>query len=106
MKATLYILAVYTVLLACIPCQDDAVVRLDATPVLSMSAAADHPPHNTADLCSPFCICTCCTGLDIPVLKTFLPEKPVANPTTLLYVPYASAVLPGCGFSIWQPPRV
>jgi hypothetical protein len=105
MKVALYILAVYTILLSCIPCQDKEVVSLGIPPVISMSATVNQPPHDLPDLCSPFCICTCCAGMDIPVLKTYLPEKPAADFARPSASPYTSAIPSGGASSVWQPPR-
>lgn len=106
MKSALYILAFYTLLLACIPCQDEVFTRIDQNPVSVVDAGVDHPPHGSADLCSPFCICTCCAGMDIPVLITSLPERPTACFTKKPDSLYLSAVPSGGSSSVWQPPRV
>lgn len=105
MRITLHVLAFYTLLLSCFPCQDSALVDFGQNTVALLTAGADHSPHETPDLCSPFCICTCCAGMDIPVLKTSLPEKPVADFARPSASPYTSATPSGGASSVWQPPR-
>lgn len=105
MKFPLHVLALYTLLLSCFPCQDNALVGFGQATVTAFMAGADHSPHETPDLCSPFCICTCCAGMDIPVLKTSLPEKPVAEFVGPSASPYTPATPSGGRNSFWQPPR-
>ncbi|TLV02211.1 DUF6660 family protein [Dyadobacter luticola] len=101
----LIFLSVYTMLLACMPCQDEA--SENALVSVSTVAANTHQGHPAQmDLCSPFCICACCAGVtlqpqlpSVPFLSSFISFEEI----TFAYLP---GKLTGDLTSIWQPPRI
>jgi len=104
MRLAHYILALYTVLLSCIPCQDELPIAVAATHVVSASADM-HDPH-TVDLCSPFCICACCSGITLQPSIAALPEMPSFSFPDEKVFSYSRRIHSGDLTSIWQPPRI
>ncbi|WP_439557446.1 DUF6660 family protein [Dyadobacter sp.] len=105
MKLLYYILSLYTILLSCIPCQDEAPEPVSEVYVASIRA--DHPDdtHAALDLCSPFCICTCCAGITLQQVPAALPE---ATSSLIFQDRFDTYTRPGHSEnlnSIWQPPR-
>ena len=106
MRLALYILAFYTVVLSCIPCQDEPLHLSYKGSMASIHASADHQDQGTVDLCSPFCICACCAGITL--------QQPFTSLPTATSVPffkddafaYAAGSKGGDLASIWQPPRI
>ena len=107
MKLTHYILAIYTLLLSCIPCQDEMIVSMDQTDnVTIVDTNQNVNDQHALDLCSPFCICACCSGItlqhtvsSLPILTFFaFPEE-----KTFAYIQRTDS---GDLTSIWQPPRI
>jgi hypothetical protein len=96
-------LAVIFAVLTVYPCADDN--GCTAEPAAEMFVHADHD-HNSSDidLCSPFCICSCCSvKMSQPSVFHFealSPVYPELNSPTLL------SVMAGVSHSIWQPPKL
>ena len=63
MRGAIFILTLYLLALAVLPCADEVVqVTKDSqTEAISHDNESDHPEHQ--DFCSPFCICSCCGSL-------------------------------------------
>ncbi|MEO6287598.1 MAG: DUF6660 family protein [Dyadobacter sp.] len=104
MRIILIILAFYTVALSCIPCQDQAVEAAFSDHVVVN--ANDQQQAADIDLCSPFCICTCCSAITL--------QQEITSPSLLASFPvfedlifaYSSETISGDLTSIWQPPRI
>ena len=100
------IIAFYIVFLDLRPCDDVNTCLDEQRAGISISVTDTHD-HNSAeqDLCSPFCVCSCCAShLQIrysAVISSNLCACP--SPQPLLYL---SNALPTTGQSIWQPPKV
>jgi hypothetical protein len=106
MRLALYILAFYTVVLSCIPCQDEVLRVSYEQTTTTLNTNADHQDQGIVDLCSPFCICACCAGITLQDPVMSLPE--VAS-TAFFSDPdftYAARSDGGEMKSIWQPPRI
>lgn len=105
MKLAHYILALYTILLSCIPCQDEVVAALHENQITSISTNTHDDGQEAVDLCSPFCICACCAGITLQQVPGSLPEaasSPFYNDRSYAYLaPGMSENLS----AIWQPPR-
>jgi hypothetical protein len=104
MKLMHYILALYTILLSCIPCQDEAIV-VDEMQLTSISADAHAGGSELVDLCSPFCICACCAGVTLQQVPAALPE---AASSLFFQDQFDAYAAPGHSENlhvIWQPPR-
>ena len=106
MKLALYILALYTIVLSCIPCQDEIQLPVSEVSSSYISRNADQNQQNPMDLCSPFCICACCSGITLQYITAILPD------ITIFSFPEEKSFTymfhPGSGNSmiIWQPPRI
>ena len=60
-KATVYILCIYILLLAVMPCADmHECATTDKTECVLMQAHNDDSHENCMDRCSPLCVCNCC----------------------------------------------
>ncbi|NIJ52845.1 DUF6660 family protein [Dyadobacter arcticus] len=102
-RTILILLAFYTIALSCIPCQDEALGELhDAA---SIQQHTSQEPVDL-DLCSPFCVCTCCAGITLqqemdsaPLLSNFSVFEEIT-------FAYSSGANSGDLTSIWQPPRI
>jgi hypothetical protein len=106
MRLALYILAFYTVILSCIPCQDEVLRVSYEQTTTTLNTNSDHQGQGIVDLCSPFCICACCAGITLqdPVLA--LPEVASAAFFSDPDFIYAARNDGGELTSIWQPPRI
>ena len=74
MKLIAYILAFYTLILSCIPCQDEAVLFAKMEQRNQTEFSISHQKQQNedkCDLCSPFCICACCAGITLNKSFTF-----------------------------------
>ena len=106
MRLALYILAFYTVILSCIPCQDEVLrVSYPATKA-TINANADHQDQGIVDLCSPFCICACCAGITLQDPVMSLPEVASTAFFSDKAFTYTARIDGGGLASIWQPPRI
>lgn len=111
MKLAIHIFTIYIFALAIVPCSDGGggiVEILNHLSGVEHQHISDHDQHSNDcgdDMCTLFCICSCCSStVDVPVelpfqLKSLLP-KPVNKPSFFL------AIIPNSFHdSIWQPPR-
>lgn len=101
-----YLLALYVVMLSCIPCQDD-VARCPGQEEQSVVVHDAGGGHSEAlDLCSPFCICACCAGVTIAKPVPGLPETKFVSRPPIAGIPYLSPIYAGDLAGIWQPPKI
>lgn len=106
MRLALYILAFYTVILSCIPCQDEPSQASYKGEMATINARSGHQDQGAVDLCSPFCICACCAGITLQQPVTPLPDAasvPFFHDDTFAYTAGSKG---GDLASIWQPPRI
>lgn len=101
MKFFCLLFAVYTLTISVMPCND--VHEETKISISSFSEAQDHHQEHH-DICSPFCIRSCCQGF---VALTSFPD------VTLLDVPiaanlslYTDNFFSSALASIWQPPKM
>ncbi|WP_090605329.1 DUF6660 family protein [Parapedobacter koreensis] len=99
------ILLVYISLLSLVPCHDDIAALGFEKP--STYAAADHLDDHFHDLCSPFCVCSCCgaaLGLHVGIGPVDAPGYfPLISKDTAIY---GTNLIPNLFLSkIWQPPQ-
>ena len=103
MKLAFYIFAFYTVVLSCIPCQDELQLPVYEQSIVSADAGPDRP--NSIDLCSPFCICACCAGITLQHSIACLPDLQsysFSEEKSFAYISHADS---GNSIRIWQPPK-
>jgi len=105
-KAIRLLLATYVFFLSVYPCSDGNTCADEQKAGVMMEASA-HPDHASSeqDLCSPFCICSCCASHIQLITLHDLSLKVTVNHADLstLYVerpPFGNAS------SIWQPPKI
>lgn len=104
MKCFCFILAIYMLLLGCLPCGDANDCTLDT----SVAATASHngPNHDDdKEHCSPFCVCTCC-AVPIVQLQTSSFAAAVFADTTFKCIACNEDFSSQHLHNIWQPPRV
>lgn len=105
MKWFTLILSLYMVLIACIPCMDEEAMEenTQTTAILKATTAQDqHAP--LPDLCSPLCLCSCCSGFVINSVNTILPSPAAGAVERYAYYQPQATLAPS--YSIWQPPKV
>ncbi|WP_374760192.1 DUF6660 family protein [Dyadobacter pollutisoli] len=104
MRIILIILAFYTIALSCIPCQDQA-LEVSYSDHVTVDASSQQQSTDI-DLCSPFCICTCCSAITLQA-ETAPPPMMASFPVfEELIFAYSSNINGGDLTSIWQPPRI
>lgn len=99
------ILALYILVLPCLPCTDTSECHKDSTTSITvLSGHENHPQEN--EICNPFCSCACCGHI---VTTNFQPNKIMACrifPQQQLQYFYENVSLSSDFFgNIWQPPK-
>ncbi|WPR71215.1 DUF6660 family protein [Flavobacterium sp. NG2] len=107
MKMLNIIFSIYLVVLSCLPCADKLADSLAHQAEIHSTTDAEHSHDVDNDLCSPFCVCSCC-GFHtltyvavVPTLVTVLFEEIKSSHS--FYTSIASSNFFG---SIWQPPQI
>lgn len=103
MKWIARILALYMLVLSCLPCNDSTECSNNSD--TSIVAGAQHSDHsNHPENCTPFCSCACC-GIHITQLSEAIF---IAAPHQLItqHSLYKPAYIPATYYNIWQPPRL
>lgn len=100
------LLALYVVLLSCIPCQDEVTLSFDHAPERTSLHPAGDSREEVVDLCSPFCICACCASVTIATAVSTLPETSVGQLPPQVTFTYERPVYAGDPAGIWQPPKI
>ena len=103
MRISLILLALYLVVLSCIPCSDKATVcSADST---CTETTADCPDNTTDEHCSPFCACACCgcQVCDLAMVSNTIfaidfSQKPSPIYQNIFTKDFVAA--------IWQPPKL
>ena len=104
MKIFAFIMALIVLALSVMPCMEGGFAN-NGSAKTEISKAGNQKEHGNSDDCSPFCSCSCCSGvvffqafsfnyLDKPV---FLAKK---------YSVYKPSFYSDISFSIWQPPKM
>ena len=111
MKLTIHLFTFYMFALSLVPCGDGGGGIVEIANHffgIEHQDSSDHDQHSNTcndDLCSPFCICSCCSSvLDAPVKLPFvvksLTPAPGIKPS---FVP--DFTLSSFPAFIWQPPK-
>ncbi|MGA9639108.1 DUF6660 family protein [Flavobacterium sp.] len=107
MKMLNILLSLYLVVLSCLPCADMKVDSLAHQSVIENANDAGHAHDTDNDLCSPFCICSCCGfhtltfTATVPILVAVTYEE--IQSSNSFYTSIANSNFFG---SIWQPPQI
>ena len=101
MKFFCLLFAFYTLSISVMPCNDvhDGAKKA----VTTFTEAQDHH-ENHNDICSPFCICSCCQGF-----VALTPFHPVTISETILvsnFSHYSKKFISSAFASIWKPPKL
>jgi len=101
MKFFAFILAVIVLALSCMPCADVGATGEKSKMEIKKSLGNE---RQQSDLCSPFCICSCCAGFSInhtiPNIETLLQLHKVNYSLS-----YHLAVIK-ISSPVWQPPQL
>ncbi|MEP7171688.1 MAG: DUF6660 family protein [Bacteroidota bacterium] len=101
MKFLTLILACYTFALSIAPCND---IHEGQTNVpMTIQAAQEHHQEDN-DICSPFCLCSCCQGF--VVISTIKNIQVVPSFSKGDYALYNEQVHSSFAANHWQPPRL
>lgn len=109
MRLLSFILAVVVLVLSCLPCSDTSLcIAAGQSSDVSISAPCEqHQPTHHDDCCSPFCQCSCCAGISMPVtLQVQEPASPQPVYITRQFIDYKQSVTPEVFLPIWQPPQL
>ncbi len=101
MKIISFIFSFYFFTLAIIPCCDETECNeLEQT---TIAQSQDHSTHqHENEICSPFCICSCCGGITI-ITETVSTGTEIV--TTELQAVSSNSKLLSVYLAIWQPPK-
>jgi hypothetical protein len=104
MKIFVFIVSVYIMALSVMPCLDSFTCEGEKSSA-TISGIHDHS-EDEGDLCSPFCICSCCgcsfVGVNIPVFFS----QSLKTVEQRINVPYYSQFNSSYYHSFWQPPKL
>ena len=98
-------MAAYIAFVACYPCNDaDICVDVKVKGTEQAMVSAHEHSQEEIDLCSPFCICNCCTStITQPKYFSFVFYFPKGTEFNETLTPYNVKAV---SYSIWQPPRI
>jgi hypothetical protein len=101
MKVFCFIFSLYALTLALTPCADAFCGGDD-----QHLSSAQHEDEKDEDLCSSFCICSCCgyAAVEISITGAAYILTPAASPSlaSLYQVPFVKDF----SLDFWQPPRI
>jgi hypothetical protein len=91
--------------LSCLPCADDVFATnagKNKLETIQQATHQDNQDHN--DACSPFCYCSCCSGLSINHFPAEASSLVVID--NKIYSSYLPGHLIEYSSPIWQPPQL
>jgi hypothetical protein len=105
-KAQYLILAIYIFVSALYPCRDSDFAAEEVKDAIAVLMDHDHSHSGMElDICSPFCICSCCSA-HIKLVQTAEIDADEPYHNTILISRYIERPVLGISSSIWQPPRI
>jgi hypothetical protein len=107
MKLLTVILSIYIFTLSAIPCVDVEIGSAGHSTVTHSSEKENHSHNKENDLCSPFCICNCCSNVTLTYVPTITYDfqnqfEEIKTSNSF----YTSAFHSNFYGSIWQPPQI
>ncbi len=107
MRFISYILATYMLVLALLPCTDGmAISYSDCSSALSsIDYSEHHSEHDHEDLCTPFCVCSCCGSFSI-IPGTLVYDSSYDLISTCCIHSYQSNYTFDYSKSVWHPPAL
>ncbi len=107
MKLFNIIISIYITALSCLPCTDMEVNSLAHTTTKFTANHEEHSHDKENDLCSPFCICSCCGSQIISLFQIDTINFPIQSKGIKTQLPtYKSVFASNFYGSIWQPPQI
>ncbi|WP_119080399.1 DUF6660 family protein [Chitinophaga alhagiae] len=102
MKAWSFLLSIWMLACAGLPCADRC-TDADHEPAQEEVHVPLKETRDSGDLCSPFCVCSCCAVISVlPKNAAFLNKPVILNaPVSRYLIPPVQEVAD----SFWQPPR-
>jgi len=106
-----FIFVAYLLVLAVQPCKDNFLPRDNRGHEVQKVAHLDPSSQDTNggsnDLCSPFCVCSCCGINPVPTIVYSMSATTYQNieQATAEFSQYTSPYESTRPFSIWQPPK-
>lgn len=112
MKIAIHIFTIYMLALSLVPCGDGGGGIVEIANHffgIEHQDISDHDQHSNDcgdDLCTPFCICSCCSSaLDTPAKFALLVITSPTIPRTITsFVP--NFFFSNYHYSVWQPPKL
>jgi len=101
MRIFALILALYTIALTIVPCND--VHEGQHNTPMSIEAAQEHHEEDR-DMCSPFCLCNCCQGFVIVTAIRHLESASFSSGVDFTLI--NELVHSSFSASHWQPPKI
>ncbi|WP_370629719.1 DUF6660 family protein [Flavobacterium sp. NKUCC04_CG] len=96
-------ISVLMLVLALLPCADRNSLISANSPLTHVAAVPDQ--HSGMDMCSPFCVCNCCTS-PILIKNVFLFEAVSLPKISLKTFDYYQSFITTVLHFIWKPPRI
>ena len=107
MKLFSIIVSIYIIALSCLPCADIEVSSFAHNATKFTGNHEDHSHDKENDLCSPFCICSCCGTQIVSLLHIDTINFPIPSKGIKTKLPTYTYVFASNFFgSIWQPPQI
>ncbi|HEX8016016.1 MAG TPA: DUF6660 family protein [Flavobacterium sp.] len=107
MKLTNTILSIVILILSCMPCADMGINSFAHTKSELVSKQDNHSHEKENDLCSPFCICSCCGSQMASYSRPMAIDFPIPFKDIETQLPtYQSIFTSNFYGSIWQPPQL
>ncbi|MFC3336471.1 DUF6660 family protein [Flavobacterium palustre] len=107
MKFTNTILSIIFLILSCLPCAD---IEVNSAAHTKTELASNHDEHShdkEHDLCSPFCICSCCGSQMASYSQSIIIDFPIPSIGIKTQLPTYKSILSSNFYgSIWQPPQI
>lgn len=107
LKFTNIILSLIILLISSMPCADLEVNSFAHSSEKFISNNENHSHDEENDLCSPFCICSCCGSQMASYSQSIVIDFPIPSKDIKTLLPsYKSIFTSNFYGSIWQPPQI
>ena len=106
MRLSAFIMSVVVLALSFMPCRDNDAMVADNEMYhieLSHKNGQEHQPH--ADLCSPLCICACCSSASTTVPIPLTIDAIILRAAKPAFIEHYTGSVTAISLPIWQPPQ-
>jgi hypothetical protein len=105
MKFSALILSFTVLILSCMPCQDDIVIKSGKSTIELAKSSQNQQDNHKKDACSPFCTCSCCySGVNFTFSSPVIGKIEVIAEKIEVY--YITSVIRSMSSPVWQPPKL